>query len=845
MNMHIRVPRTAGRENVVSIGPTKSEIRDAARRATARIAPLWPLRHYVAVNPFLGLANLSFSVAATRLAHVSGARMTMPRAWYQRSLDCQQVTDADLAAALAEIGSLQGAKPSLAELKEIAATARVDTPPLPTVAETASRVSGQDWQQVAIDRISRWAAGYFDEGQTSWRSPWRGLPAYSAWREEAKIDRTADLLGLQGFRAAVADLPDEAEETIRLSVARLGIERPALELWFHRQLMSISGWAGYVRYRLWQSELRGLQDRTMTELLAIRLAWEVVLHGLLAGNTRFDGAWAEARAAVNKAARPVASELPDVLLQRACEQGWQRRFLATLATATPLASAARPAVQAAFCMDVRSEPLRRALETCTPAIRTIGFAGFFGMPIEYVKLGHEHGTAQCPVLLRPNHIVCESAGMEDDGTHDQLHDTQRSLRLLRRGWYSFKSAAVASFGYVESVGWSYAFRLITDTLGMTRPQMAAAAAAAPPTRPQIATHRHAGRHSGMSLAARVDLGEDLLRSLSMTRDFARLFLLTAHGSSSVNNPYASSLDCGACGGHTGEANARIAAAILNDREVRAALADRGISIPVSTWFLAALHDTTQDTVSLFDETSVPASHADDLQRLRDWLQLATGQARQERARRLADIGLLRAHEDLRGRSRDWSQVRPELGLAGCAGFLAAPRERTRGVDLEGRIFLHDYDWRSDEGFRTLEQIMTAPMVVASWISLQYFGSTVDSEHLGSGNKTLHNVVGALGVCEGNGGDLRVGLPTQSLFAGDRLLHEPLRLSVFIDAPLYAIEMVLNKHESVWQLVGNRWIHLFAFRQEDGAPLSYVPSQGWQPASSSAALSHAMQSEGKS
>jgi uncharacterized protein YbcC (UPF0753/DUF2309 family) len=692
--------------------------------------------------------------------------------------------------------------------------------------------------------MSRWAAGYFDEGQTSWRSPWRGLPAYSAWREEARIDRTPDLLGLQGFRAGVADLPDEAEETIRLSVARLGIERPALELWFHRQLLSIGGWAGYVRYRLWQSELRGLQDRTMTELLAIRLAWEVLLHRLLAGHGAFDTAWAEARAAVNKAARPAACELPDVLLQRAYEQAWQRRFLATLAAATPLESVARPAVQAAFCMDVRSEPLRRALETCAPAVHTIGFAGFFGMAVEYVRLGHEHGTAQCPVLLRPNHIVCESAATEDDA-HEHLHDTSRSARLLRRGWYAFKSAAVASFGYVEAVGWSYAVRLISDTLGMTRPQVANAAAAAPSTRPLIATGQHAGRRTGMSLEARVDLGENLLRSLSMTRDFARLFLLTAHGSSSVNNPYASSLDCGACGGHTGEANARIAAAILNDREVRAALADRGISIPVSTWFLAALHDTTQDTVCLFDETSVPASHADDLQRLRDWLQLATGQARQERARRLADIGLLRAHEELRGRSRDWSQVRPELGLAGCAGFLAAPRARTRGVDLEGRIFLHDYDWRSDEGFRTLEQIMTAPMVVATWISLQYFGSTVDNEHLGSGNKALHNVVGALGVCEGNGGDLRVGLPTQSLFAGDRLLHEPLRLSVFIDAPLYAIDMVLNKHESVWQLVGNRWIHLFAFRQEDGALLSYVPSHGWQPASSSTAVARALQESDKS
>ncbi|SBV53028.1 hypothetical protein XBLMG947_3831 [Xanthomonas bromi] len=30
-----------------------------------------------------------------------------------------------------------------------------------------------------------------------------------------------------------------------------------------------------------------------------------------------------------------------------------------------------------------------------------------------------------------------------------------------------------------------------------------------------------------------------------------------------------------------------------------------------------------------------------------------------------------------------------------------------------------YDWRCDEGFGVLELILTAPVVVASWISLQY------------------------------------------------------------------------------------------------------------------------------
>ncbi len=90
--------------------------------------------------------------------------------------------------------------------------------------------------------------------------------------------------------------------------------------------------------------------------------------------------------------------------------------------------------------------------------------------------------------------------------------------------------------------------------------------------------------------------------------------------------------------------------------------------------------------------------------------------------------------------------------------------------------------------------MTAPMVVASWINLQYYGSTVNNRVFGSGNKVLHNVSGTIGVLEGNAGDLKVGLPWQSVHDGERFVHEPLRLNVFIEAPLDAIDGVIAKHE---------------------------------------------------
>ena len=108
-----------------------------------------------------------------------------------------------------------------------------------------------------------------------------------------------------------------------------------------------------------------------------------------------------------------------------------------------------------------------------------------------------------------------------------------------------------------------------------------------------------------------------------------------------------------------------------------------------------------------------------------------------------------------------------------------------------------------------------------------YGSVVDNRHFGSGTKVLHNVVGgAIGVLEDNGGDLRVGLPMQSLHDGERWVHEPLRLSVFIEAPESAIEEVLARHETVRQLVDNGWLHLFRISEDDRV-FRRIPESGWE------------------
>jgi uncharacterized protein YbcC (UPF0753/DUF2309 family) len=254
------------------------------------------------------------------------------------------------------------------------------------------------------------------------------------------------------------------------------------------------------------------------------------------------------------------------------------------------------------------------------------------------------------------------------------------------------------------------------------------------------------------------------------------------------------------------------------------LIDRGIVIPQGTLFLAALHDTTTDAVTLYTEDQPIDAHHDAIAQAEQWLAAAAVLTRSERALRLPRAD---SDESVIKRSRDWSETRAEWALAGCKAFIAAPRMRSAGRSLEGRAFLHDYVWRRDEGFGVLELIMTAPVVVASWISLQYYGSSVAPQLFGGGNKLLHNVVGGIGVIEGNGGPLRAGLPWQSVHDGHKLMHEPLRLSVCIEAPCEAMTAVLEKHPGVRALFDNKWLHLFAIDDEGKLAWRYAGDLAWE------------------
>ena len=516
-----------------------------------------------------------------------------------------------------------------------------------------------------------------------------------------------------------------------------------------------------------------------------------------------------------------------------------RQPLAAALAQQPAASAA-PAlvVQAVFCIDVRSEIFRRAFESVSPGVQTLGFAGFFGLPISYTPLGTTATRPQLPGLLAPTMCVTEACGSEAQDA--ALVKERQAGFAAKQSWQPFKRLPGSTFTLVESMGLGYLGKLVQRSLPSS--------SAAPPADHDGLGARYEARpalvaRAGETLAQRVSLAEGVLKAMGLSAGLARIVLLAGHGSQSANNPHAAGLDCGACCGQTGEVNARALAALLNDAAVRQALAARELVVPATTHFLAGLHNTTTDEMQLFDTDRVPASHADDLTRLRQTLLAAGAKTRAERAPLLGLADLCSQPDALlqsvKTRANDWAQTRPEWGLTNNAAFIVAPRARSQGVDLAGRSFLHDYNWQNDTDGSVLELIMTAPMVVTHWINMQYFASTVDNARYGSGNKLLHNVVGGhIGVFEGNGGDLRIGLPLQSLHDGQKWMHTPLRLSVFIEAPRAGIEAVMQKHATVRQLVEHHWLYLFRIDPHTSAVEAWSGGrwQTWIAAANSAGTS---------
>lgn len=794
---------------------------ESMRDACNRVAPLWPLQHFVAVNPFVGMAESTFQDTAARMSRIAhGSLFRSPAEWEQLFAK-EPPTVAEFRSAVDRVSrGASGNDRGWLEHWDLsgwlhclraAGDSRIEGQVL-TACDCADRHLGSYWSNFVVDEISKWFASFSDAGQASWHMAGGAARFFPAWQDVSLRDWNPAAAGLGDFREIVRSLPADAPQLIEFVVRSMNVPESSLTDFLHRQLMSVHGWSAHARYRDGGAHTGDPLSGLLLELLAVRLAYDWVVHKKCQASRLYREAWAGQWSGDTDDCDRARGVLAGLIAQEIAEARYRSTLFPKVLSAgatSGFATERRPQLQAIFCIDVRSEPYRRALEGVSPEIDTLGFAGFFGLPIATSRQGGAQAVELCPVLLKPRYQV------PDTGVRFSAAKAEMQSVVDR-----FANSAVSCFPFVETCGLGFGTELLKRLLPRWQ--------CAPATHTACDKGASARLLEGIPSQDQVDLAERGLRGMGLTQAFAPRVLVCGHGSASTNNPYAASLDCGACGGHAGDLNARVFAALLNQAPVRAGLARRGIFIPANTVFLAGLHNTTTDELQLF-ESDLDAGHAPaSLNQVRVWLDTASRVCRAWRAgqaegRDAAEDAVWR--EVLR-RSADWGEVRPEWGLAGNAAFIAAPRSRTRALDLSGRTFLHDYDMERDPDFQVLESILTAPVVVASWINLQYYASRVHPGVYGSGSKILHNVVGTFGVWEGNAGDLKVGLPLQSLHDGQQWMHEPLRLSVLIEAPRAAIDAILAKHPPVQHLARNGWIRLVSVDPVEGSAWLSTGDGSW-------------------
>ncbi|MBD3670240.1 MAG: DUF2309 family protein, partial [Gammaproteobacteria bacterium] len=120
----------------------------------------------------------------------------------------------------------------------------------------------------------------------------------------------------------------------------------------------------------------------------------------------------------------------------------------------PAAREKRPFAQALFCIDTRSERIRRQLEGMGD-YQTFGIAGFFGVPVSFMELGKGSETHLCPVLLTPKNVVME---MSMDNLQPQ------ALGALEKALHSLKESVLTPFVTVEAIGLLFGFDMVGKTV---------------------------------------------------------------------------------------------------------------------------------------------------------------------------------------------------------------------------------------------------------------------------------------------------------------------------------------------------------------------------------------------
>ena len=487
-----------------------------------------------------------------------------------------------------------------------------------------------------------------------------------------------------------------------------------------------------------------------------------------------------------------------IVAQRALELSYQSGLLNKISNNALSAPLERTnSIDMLFCIDVRSEPMRRLIEEEFSDVRTFGIAGFFGLPFRVRRA--TPSTLRAPILLDPQRWATVKRVVPT--FEELLNDVAASYELLDRVPSLSLVTAEVIGGYMGLA--SFVKTNFPSFFAKVRTPKSTQSADIDALRSiELEELDEVGVEEVAYLLATT------LKSIGLVKDFADSVVLVGHQSSNSNQLHRMAYQCGACGGNSGAENATLVSKILNRHDIRSRLSSYGIAIPTTTKFVSAIHDTTQATIEIVSSIDDTTTVTLGLSKLVAEINSAT-----RVTSKFSNLNGLPRQRDVR--SNWWFEGWPEMGLANAASFIIAPREMTRGLNLEGRSFLQSYDLRFDPDGAALASIMSAPMIVGEMISKSYFFAALD-ESVMTSNKTLLNPISNVGAISGTSGDLIGGLTRQAYVTPEgQLAHLPLRLTAIIYANKETVASIVTSNNLLLETIVNRWMHVLVLDSSDG------------------------------
>lgn len=468
-----------------------------------------------------------------------------------------------------------------------------------------------------------------------------------------------------------------------------------------------------------------------------------------------------------------------------------------------------------FCIDERECSIRRHLEFVQPHCETMGCPGFFGVEFYFHPANGKFYEKLCPAPVTPKYLIKEIDSKGVRG-HELLFN--KKANTIFRG-----------FLITLSLGFWAAIQMVLDIL---RPKMSSAISDAFAHMNLSSTLQieasspvefENNLQVGFTIKEMADRVENLLRGIGLYQNFPLLVYAVAHGSSSANNPHHGAHDCGACSGRPGSVNSRVFAFMANHKEVRKILVERGLTIPETTQFVGALHDTASDEMAFYDlEILTPANklnHEANVFNFENALDLNA----KERSRRFASIEtqkyIKHVRKSIQKRSVSYFEPRPELGHGTNALCFVGHRHLTKGLFLDRRAFMNSYDYRSDPKGDLLLGVMKPLPIVCGGINLEYYFSRVDNYKMGAGTKLPHNVMGLIGVANSSDGDLRPGLPLQMIE-----VHDPVRLMLIVEHYPEIVLKTIQSSPEYYEWFKNGWVLITVIHPESNQLFTFKNDQ---------------------